>query len=544
MKKTFLKKGLRELKSHKIQYLFLVLILGMGIATYASFQNLMDSRWETFDTIYEKSNFMDADIQFQYGVYTSATTAMSLMGDEAIAPSLAAVEYRLVFDAFIGQEGDGQGMTLGQVISVYTEESGRLPSVNSPLFFGDVVQFSSLQATECYIEHNYAKINDIKPGDTITVTRGEEQVQLMVIADVNIPEYFMVIRSGAFMPTPQTYGVIMVPYQVAQSLYAPELSFPVVNNIVAKYLSTPQEQYITTLSSLFEDAGIPVKIVEGEDNPARAFLKSDMEGDQGIITMFPVIIFIISGFGLVMALRQMIRAHRPQIGIFKALGVPQSSVLAYFGTIGLIVGVCSLAAGIILTIPLNHAFEAMLVQLMEFAEITYTSSMSYYAYAGALAIAICMVCTLLPAWNALRIRPVDAIQGREGMGMKKMGMLMGLASSKRLPVSVRLTLRNMLRKPGRSGSSMLGIACSLGLLLGMTMLMFSLVDAITLAEDSAEWDYEVTFDGFVPQSVSSEWKETYSGIQAARKKLSSTHLRTQSPRSPWNICLVAYQNPA
>ena len=65
---TLLKKGLRELWQHKMQYSLLVVILSLGVGMYNSMYDFMDSRVATVDALYEESHFMDLQVTLQYGL--------------------------------------------------------------------------------------------------------------------------------------------------------------------------------------------------------------------------------------------------------------------------------------------------------------------------------------------------------------------------------------------------------------------------------------------------------------------------------------------
>ena len=79
MRKTFLKKGLRELWAHKLQYALLILVLGMGVGMYASFNDFANIRWQSMDGSYRASEFMDTQAKVQYGEYVNLTTLDNLL---------------------------------------------------------------------------------------------------------------------------------------------------------------------------------------------------------------------------------------------------------------------------------------------------------------------------------------------------------------------------------------------------------------------------------------------------------------------------------
>jgi putative ABC transport system permease protein len=118
------------------------------------------------------------------------------------------------------------------------------------------------------------------------------------------------------------------------------------------------------------------------------------------------------------------------------------------------------------------------------------------------------------------MRPIEAIQGKEGLnggkGRKGKGRGEGETSHNpgpggrrgrkgRAPVAMKLTTRNFTRKPGRSASTILGVALSLSLFLSMLIVMEVAVDVVEGGTESARWDYEVKASYFVPENTSDGW---------------------------------------
>ena len=518
MRKTFLKKGLREIWEHKIQYFFLILILGMGVAAYSSMYTMMDSRWRTFDIIYDESEFMDLRLEFQYGTIRDMAEVEEIIRGSDLEDEIEAVEYRLVFDVFLNVTNGGESrITKGRVIGYDAfDGSGenRLPDVNRPLFYDDSVKgFSSKDSKECYLENGYGKANDLEEGDEISVIHGDTGSGIEVLERVNVPEYFMVYREGSFLPQEKSFGVLMVPLETARELYD-GVGTESVNDVVLRLKDGADlESFREEAKERFSENGIPVKTISGKENPARQFIKDDLEGDEEIIGSFPVIIFVVSGFGLVMALRKMIRNHRPQIGVFKSLGIPNRTTLIYFGMIGGMIGAASTLFGWVLSVLLNRMFRSVISQFMDFAHTVYEPSVTHYLIAGAISMLICLLCTLIPAWWALRIKPIDAIQTREGVKKTRMKAFAGrIVKMRWMPVPLKLTLRNMIRKPNRTLTSIFGVTMALALFVGY-LTMFESAFAIIDESKVNEWTYEVGLDGFAPENISAAWTLEYGEIE-------------------------------
>jgi putative ABC transport system permease protein len=521
MRKTFVKKGLRELWKHKYQYAFLIVILGLGVGMYSAIYDMGDSREATLEAIYDESLFMDIQVKSQYGETINMTTMDDILKSSGLAEKIEQIEYRLSFDVFINHTDDKSVKTTrGIVIGFSPFDSSGQPrevTVNKPLFYvGDPPKFTSLNARQCYLERKFAKAYELGEGDQLTVIKGPQKFQVDILEQVSIPEYFFVIPEGSLFPSERSLGVILMPIGLARELYFGNTTSEREVNDIVLLLKNPDDmdEFKTTITKEFEDIGVVVKVIEKEENAARRFLYDDLENDKESMNIFPVIIFMVTAFGLVMVLRRMIRVHRAQIGIFKALGIPDKVVLLYFALIGLFIGIFGIIAGFLFAIPLNSAFNGLLNDLYDFPIMKLAISWEYYIYAGIISIILCLICSLLPTWHALRIKPIDAIQNREGISARRVGKVAGkVGRSSKLPVPLKLTLRNLIRKPGRTITSILGVALSLALFLSFAILLDTVAVALDRSAEESNWDYEVLMDGFSPVNITAQWSSDFTEIE-------------------------------
>ncbi|WP_455391887.1 ABC transporter permease [[Eubacterium] cellulosolvens] len=521
MRKTFVKKGLRELWKHKYQYAFLIVILGLGVGMYSAIYDMGDSREVTLEAIYDESLFMDVQVKSQYGETVNITTMDEILSTSGLAEKIEQIEYRLSFDVFINHTTDkGVRTTRGIVLGLTAFDSSGQPreqTVNKPLFYvDDPSTFTSQNARECYLERKFAKAYELDSGDQLTVIRGPQKVQVDILEQVSIPDYFFVIPEGSLFPSERSLGVVVLPLELAFELYFGNSTGDIEVNDMVMLLNDPDEmdEFKDTITKEFEEIGVVVKVIEKEENAARRFLYDDLENDKESMNIFPVIIFMVTGFGLVMVLRRMIRVHRAQIGIFKALGIPDRVVLLYFALIGLFIGIFGIIAGFLFAIPINGAFNGLLNDLYDFPIMKLAVSWEYYVYAGIISIILCLICTVVPTWRGLRIKPIDAIQNREGISSRRVGKVAGkVGRTSRLPVPLKLTLRNLIRKPGRTTTSIFGVALSLALFLSFAILLDTVAVALERSAEESNWDYEVLMDGFAPVNITAQWSSDYTEIE-------------------------------
>ena len=513
MRKTLFRKGFRELWSHKVKYIMFIIILAMGVSMFNTMFSFMETRELTVNAIYNESNFMDYHIQFEYGTLLNKTTAQKILENSGIRDIMNHVEYRLTGDIFINHTILGENkLTKGKIIGYeYFHSTGQQRSimVNNPLFFHQKPYlFISEHEKNCYLEVNFAQTYNFKKEDILTCSNNGKSFDLTIKEIVNVPDFFVVLTKDMFFPDPNNLAVIITPIHTAQDILLGENSSQIyINDIVLTINSHFQTDDVSELlTSAFNSAQIPITIVEKNDNPARYQIVEDIEGDKKLIGLFPLIIFLVSAIGLFISLRRMVQSHRPQIGIFKALGVTNSTVFLYFLIIGLFIAIVSIFVGYLLTFPLNMVFHNILHQMMIFAIYENAPITPYFFISSIITIFLCISCTLLPSYKAVREKPVDVIQKQEGLGkIKKQKKKNKLMLTRNLPIPLKIVLRDIQRKPFRMFSTVFGVALALAFFLSIVILADSMLIFLDDSKEANDWDYEVGISGFTKYNIKDQW---------------------------------------
>lgn len=487
----------------------------MGVSMFNTMFTFMETRELTVETIYDESKFMDYHIQFQYGTLLNKSKAEEILENSAVRDVIKDVEYRLTGDVFINHTvSDEQKMTKGKIIGYeyfYSTGQQRSISVNTPLFFStNPLSFTSEHEKSCYLEVNFAKRYGFNTQDVLQCSANGKTFDLTIKEIINVPDFFVVRTSDMFFPDPSNLGVFIVPIQTAQEILLDDSQNEIIINDIVLTIdrSFGTEDVTDKLKNTFTTAQIPITVIEKEDNPARYQIIEDIEGDKQLIGLFPIIIFMVSAIGLFISLRRMVQSHRPQIGVFKALGVPNHIIFLYFLIIGFFIAISSIFLGYLLTFPLNSVFHNLLNEMMIFALYEYAPITPYFLSSALITIVLCILCTFLPSYKAVREKPVDVIQKQEGLGKtKKRKKKNNMFFTKNLPIPLKIVARDIQRKPFRSFSTIFGVALALAFFLSIVILADSMLIFLDESKDANSWDYEIGVSGFTSIQTRDEWIE-------------------------------------
>jgi lipoprotein-releasing system permease protein len=183
-------------------------------------------------------------------------------------------------------------------------------------------------------------------------------------------------------------------------------------------------------------SGIEVKVEDVERAPAMAAeLTSTIDHEQlrvrdwkmmnqqlfGALALEKLAMFItlgiailIAGFSVFGTLTLLVQEKRREVGILKAMGTPARGVIRIFVIEGLLIGTAGglmgLGLGFVLTFAAEHFGIRMNPEVYYIDKLPVHLDPTEFALVGAATVVVCLAATLFPAYQASRVRPVDALR--------------------------------------------------------------------------------------------------------------------------------------
>jgi lipoprotein-releasing system permease protein len=183
-------------------------------------------------------------------------------------------------------------------------------------------------------------------------------------------------------------------------------------------------------------SGIEVKVEDVERAPALAARLASTVGERGLrvrdwkmmnqqlfgalalekLAMFITlgIAILIAGFSVFGTLTLLVQEKRREVGILKAMGTSARGVIRIFVIEGLLIGAAGalmgLGLGFVLTFAAEHFGIRMNPEVYYIDKLPVTLDPTEFAMVGAATVVVCLAATLFPAYQASRVRPVDALR--------------------------------------------------------------------------------------------------------------------------------------
>ncbi|MEW5869956.1 MAG: FtsX-like permease family protein [Chloroflexota bacterium] len=505
--KSLRRKTIKDLRQNWKQFLsvWIVVVLGAAFygAMYPSGKNLEASILNT----YKQLDYMDYQVKLE-------PVSKHRMRYVLAIPQVAAAEGRLVIESGLQIDPQHDHLTNLRLISLPDQGEAAVNRCDIPL--GRPPE----NTWEILLLKRFADHFHIQVGDTLFVWLSGEKYRLRVAGLAFNPEYLVAGRSReAPFPSISSFGVAWIRYADLVKM----TGLDGMINDVAVLLKEDVE---------FEAAGAAIQrsleralgderemtILERTQTASGGVVEANINGNFPVIISFSAL--FLSGAVLITAvlLGRLVESERQRIGTLRALGVTRLELVAHYLAFGLLVGVTGGLAGSML-----GYFASFLTMYPFIATIAggylpgfvNKPQIPFISLGFAIVAAGSTLAGAYPAWRESGTPPGIALRPPAPRSPSAISRL----RLRLLPLALRQVLRNLLRVPGRS------LGTALGVMAGSMMIFSSLaiIDSVKISfEDyylSGSYDLRLTLDAARPvRDVESDVR-SITGVQSVQGAL-------------------------
>jgi putative ABC transport system permease protein len=442
------KKLVRDLWSLRGQVAAIAAIVACGIATLVALASVYDSLRLTRAAYYDAHRFGD--------VFASLTRAPeSVAARVAAIPGVAAVQTRVVVPVTLDLPGRRDAVT-GRIVSIPDARAARVNAV----FVRRGRTPAPYAGSEVLASEAFADANGLHVGDTLGVVVNGRWQRLRIVGVALSPEYVYEVGPGELWPDDRRFGVLWMGRRALATAYDMTGAFNDVSLRLSPGVAAADVvNHLDRILDTYGGAG-----AYGRHDQISDFVTaSKIRQLQSMAVFVPTVFLGVAAFLAYLLLARFVRTDRIQIGTLKAFGYSGRRIAQHYLLLALVVvfigGLAGAAAGVWLGSLLMRAYAPYFhfpVPLYRVSPALVASAFIATTAAG-----------LLGAFGSVRaaaaLPPAQAMQP-EAPPNYRPAIVDRLGISRRLPLALRMILRNIERRPATPGVTVLGVALATALL--------------------------------------------------------------------------------
>lgn len=474
--KILLLKTWRDIWVRKTQFLALIVLLALGIASYVAFMTSYESLSASADRSTEDLKLADFTVKV-------ASAPRDVVGRVEKIDGVRAVEGRLIIDTGLDLSADEQAQA--RIIGV---PAGRRPKVDDLLVLDGA--YPQKGSREALLHNKFAKEAGLSVGDTLTVRSDGEKLKVKVAGIASSPEYFFPRRAKVDFPAPKEFAVLWIEQAQVEKMF----NRPASVSDIAVLVDEPadRKRVIKETEKILQPYQV-LETVKQEDQPSNFGMREEIRQNQEIAGLMPVLILGVAFLTLFIALSRLVQSQRGEIGLSKALGYKDWQILVHYLSFSLFIAVVGSALGFALGTYLGRWLTQMYIDMLNIPILEHQIYPQVVVGAVSLGLVTCVLAGAVPALTSARLLPAQAMRfdpsialskGRVSLIERLFGWMLPSSFSFRIP------LRNVFRVRRRSLYTILGIVFALIL----TVSTWSMFDSIGYMLDSVfstVWKYDI-----------------------------------------------------
>lgn len=468
-------KLLRDIKKSIGQFIALVLVVAVGAFFYAGLVTYSEKLSSFTKDYFHEYNLSDLN------VYYSQISKDDVAGFSKIE-GISKIEGRYTFDAIQLFKDYKASLKIHSIpvkneINTLTMIEGNIPS----------------QKNEILLDSHYAKEHDYHVADQISINTNGRDFEFTIIG---LGENVEHVKKNETQDH-KTYGVAYIAEE-AIPLIADGFSY---NEIIIDAI----EGYDIDQLGKSIEAGSKHLTYLDQVSKERSFgyskINQTIHNNGMMSKVIPFVLFLISAVILFLTMSMIIDSQRNQVGIMKALGVKNRSIMLHYMGFPVLVGIIGSILGSVIAafvfIPLVTVSSARSFSL---PDVTYSLSLLSIIPPIIISSAFGVLSCYLSGRNILKERAAQAMRPKPPKTMKKLFIekIPGLWSH--ISYSYKLILRNIFLNKLKALASSVGVVVSASLLITALGTQSSLLKVASQVEDVFTYDLRVDYTMGTPSA--------------------------------------------
>lgn len=442
------RKILRELRQLRPQIITIALLIICGLSLMIATSISYDSLHAARDSFYRDYRFAEIFAEFQ-------AAPRSVIDRMREIPGVQIVEERILADGLIEVRGQDEP-AVGLFLSL---PSGGQPRLNR-IFVREGRLPREAQIPEVFLHEAFATAHHLKSGDFISVLVKGQRLRLHIVGLGLSPEYVYALRSGVPLPDNRHFAILWMAEPVLGRLVGFQDSFnSVAVTLNSSRTSAPIKEDLRILLNSYGNKAIRERM----NVPSHMFLEDELTEQKTLSRVSPLVFLSIAIFLIHVIMSRLIHTHRSQIAVLKAIGYHDREIAWHYTKLIIVMMLLGAIPACGIGVILGHVIVNLYQEFFHFPALTPVVAPGILLLSLGIGIGSGVLGGMTAIRSILRLQPAEALKppvppAYHAIFLDRVGM------RDKIPVSTRMTLRNLMLRPWRLGLTMLGMAAALGIM--------------------------------------------------------------------------------
>jgi putative ABC transport system permease protein len=449
---TLDRKLVRDLLRMWSQALTIALVVASGIGGFLTSLSAVDSLQLARDRFYAEGRFADLFA----GVKNAPLSLASRLRE---APGVADVQTTIEQVVRVALPGLPDPI-IGQLIGLDQRNAQRMNLVSlaagRPL--GAQLGVRTDADIETLVSEAFAQARKLKPGSRLGALINGKQRTLVVVGIALSPEFIFAGLWG--MPDARGFGILWVDRDVLAAAYNMEGSF---NRAAFKLApgAVPQAT-IAAVAELVEPYG-GREVFSRAEQVSHAMLENEIKQQRVMGTLLPAIFLGVAAFLLNVVVARLVSTQREQIATLKALGYANIVIAIHYLKLVLLIVLAGLLLGIVVGKELGYLLTRLYAESFHFPSFDHRLAPSLVLLSAGITVLTAGIGTVHAIAATARLAPAEAMRPPAPAHFRR--TLLERLGIERVGTALRMILRNMERRPARTGLAMAGVAAAVAIVI-------------------------------------------------------------------------------
>jgi putative ABC transport system permease protein len=476
----------RDLRRLWPQALAIAFVMAAGVATLILATGAHRSLSQTRAAYYEANRFAD--------VFADVKRAPNSIGAMvAEMDGVAAVDTRIskLAIADLPDMAEPAALLLVSIPDLSAQRlnriylrSGRLPEAGS--------------RPEAVLSEGFAKAHRLLPGDELQVLINGRKRQVKVSGIGLSPEFIYAIGPWDLMPDERRFGIAWFREETLASAFDLDGAF---SNMAVKLLPGSNiPGFIDRLDRLLDRYG-GTGAYGRKDQISHAFLDAELKQLEAMGRILPPIFLVVAAFLVNITLMRLVTLEREQIGLLKAIGYGSWDIAWHYIGFVTLISAIGIGIGFVAGTWLGSGMAQLYARFFNFPFLVFSRSIDVYAISALVTLLAAVAGAARAVAGVSFLPPAVAMSPPAPVAYRKF-LPAGIDLARTFGQAQIIAARHLVRWPGRTLGSILGIAFGVAILVG-SLWSFGSVDRmidITYIRSDRQ-DASINFGEARPQSA-------------------------------------------